>query len=116
MKGGGTTPRPLAVGTLFLKRKFIMELEKKGFILRWDLVGTGFVVTDKKEVFFLHYTDIKQGANLASIGQPIQFNVAPARPGKRFPRAVDAVVGWADDANTAPAAAAVASTNGGNQQ
>lgn len=90
-----------------------METEKKGFILRWDfLLGTGFVATDKKEVFFLHYSSIVQGAERVSIGQPVQFNAAPPRPGKRFPRATDVIVGWADDANTAPAAA---STNGGTR-
>lgn len=82
-----------------------METEKRGFILRWDyLLGTGFVVTDKKEVFFLHYSSIKQGADLAAIGQPVQFNAAPPRPGKRFPRATDAIVGWPEANTDAPTA------------
>lgn len=80
-----------------------MEREKQGFIYTWSLLKNGFVVTSSKEVFFLHFSAITQGADLAEIGQPVEFDVAPPRPGKRYPRAVNVIVGPSE------------STNGGRQ-
>lgn len=90
-----------------------MEREKKGFIYSWSPLQNGFVITPGKEIFFLHFTAIVQGADRAEIGQPVEFDVAPARPGKRYCRAVNAVIGCEP---AKPAAPAATSTNGGNQQ
>jgi cold shock CspA family protein len=64
-----------------------------GQIYTWSLLGYGFVLADKKDLYFLHYSDIKEGMDLVAVRQPITFDVAPALPGKKYPRAINAVVG-----------------------
>jgi hypothetical protein len=64
-----------------------------GTIYTWSLLGWGFVLANKKDLYFLHHSDIKQGADLIVARQQVQFDVAPPLPGKRYPRAINAIVG-----------------------
>ncbi len=66
-----------------------------GIIYNPTLRGYAFVVVDEKDVYFLHYSNIKKGENLIAAGQSVTFDVLPALPGKRYPQAINAVVGGA---------------------
>jgi hypothetical protein len=66
-----------------------------GEIYTWSLLGYGFVLADKKDLYFLHYSDIKEGMDLVALKQPVVFDIAPALPGKKYPRAINAIVGGA---------------------
>jgi hypothetical protein len=65
-----------------------------GQIYTWSLVGWGFVLANGKDLYFLHFSDIVEGADLVAVKQPVEFDVAPALPGKRFQRAVNARIGY----------------------
>jgi cold shock CspA family protein len=71
----------------------------QGTIYSPTLLGYAFVVANEKDVFFLHYSNIKKGAHLIAVGQTVTFDVAPPLPGKRYPQAINAVVG--DDTTSA---------------
>jgi hypothetical protein len=59
-------------------------------------------VSDGKDVYFLHHSEIVEGRDFVVIGQPVEFDVAPALPGTKFARAVNAKIG-----QPAPSSAAV---------
>jgi hypothetical protein len=65
---------------------------KEGYITTWSPLQYGFVVINQ-EVFFLHWSEIKEGADKAVAGAKVKFEVAPALPGKRYPKAINVVVG-----------------------
>ena len=50
-------------------------------------------MSDGKDVYFLHHSEIVEGRNFVVIGQPVEFDVAPALPGTKFARAVNAKIG-----------------------
>jgi cold shock CspA family protein len=64
-----------------------------GEIYTWSLLGYGFVLVNRKDLYFLHESAIKQGADKIAIGERVEFEVAPPLVGKKHPRAVDATVG-----------------------
>jgi hypothetical protein len=67
-------------------------MKREGQIYTWSLLQYGFVVVGQ-EVFFLHSLEIIQGADKTVIGAKVIFDVAPPLPGKRYQRAVNAIVG-----------------------
>jgi len=67
----------------------------KGFIYSWSLLGFGFVLVNNKDLYFLHVSDIQQGKDLVAKWQTVSFDTAPPLPGKKYPRAINAVVGGA---------------------
>ena len=66
-----------------------------GEIYTWSLLGYGYVLANKNELYFLHHSAIKEGMDLVAIKQPVVFDVAPALPGKKHLRAINAIVGGA---------------------
>jgi hypothetical protein len=66
-----------------------------GEIYTWSLLGYGFVLANKKDLYFLHHSDIKEGLDLVAIKQQVVFDTAPALPRKKHPRAINAVIGGA---------------------
>jgi hypothetical protein len=64
-----------------------------GEIYTWSLLGYGFVLVDGKEIYFLHQDGIKQGGDKVAVRQRVEFEVAPPLAGKKYPRAINAVVG-----------------------
>jgi hypothetical protein len=66
-----------------------------GEIYTWSLLGYGFVLANKKDLYFLHHSDIKEGMDLVAIKQPVVFDTDPALTGKKYPRAINAIVGGA---------------------
>jgi hypothetical protein len=64
-----------------------------GQIYTWSLLGWGFVVVNGKDLYFLHSSEIKEGMDKITIKQWVKFDAAPAMPGKKYPRATNAVVG-----------------------
>jgi len=64
-----------------------------GQIYTWSLLGYGFVLANKKDLYFLHHSDIKEGMELVAQWQPVKFDAAPPLPGKKHPRAINAVIG-----------------------
>jgi hypothetical protein len=66
-----------------------------GQIYTWSLLGYGFVLANKKDLYFLHHSDIKEGMDLVAQWQPVTFDTAPPLPGKKHPRAINAVIGGA---------------------
>ena len=66
-----------------------------GQIYTWSLLGYGFVLANKKDLYFLHHSDIKEGMELVAQWQPVKFDTAPPLPGKKHPRATNAVIGGA---------------------
>jgi hypothetical protein len=69
-------------------------MKRKGYIYTWSPLQYGFIVIGR-EIFFLHGSEIIQGADKARTGAEVEFAVAPPLPGKQHPRAVNAVVGGA---------------------
>ena len=67
----------------------------QGQIYTWSLLGYGFVLVNGKDLYFLHHSGIKQGAELIAVKQPVQFDVAAPLLGKKYPRAINAVIGGA---------------------
>ena len=67
----------------------------EGQIYIWSLLGYGYVLANGKDLYFLHHSAIKQGADLVAARQWVSFDVAPPLPGKKYPRAVNAIVGGA---------------------
>ncbi len=67
----------------------------QGQIYTWSLLGYGFVLVNGKDLYFLHHSGIKQGAELIAVKQPVDFDVAAPLPGKKYPRAINAVIGGA---------------------
>lgn len=65
----------------------------QGQIYTWSLLGYGFVLVGGKDLYFLHHSGIRQGAELIAVKQPVRFDVAPPLPGKKYPRAINAVIG-----------------------
>lgn len=66
-----------------------------GQVYTWNLLGYGFVLVGKKEIYFLHLDNVVQGADEVKVGATVEFDAAPARAGKKYPQAVNAVVGGA---------------------
>jgi hypothetical protein len=64
-----------------------------GEIYTWSLLGYGYILANRKDLYFLHSSEIKEGMDLVAIKQSVVFDVAPALPGKKHPRAINAVVG-----------------------
>jgi cold shock CspA family protein len=54
--------------------------------------GFGFVVTDKRESFCLHLTEIVEGPLIPAVGSLVEFDVKPPLPGKQHPNAVNAKI------------------------
>ena len=52
-----------------------------------------FVVTADGEIFFLHFNNIQKGAVKAAPGAHVTFDTVAPLPGKKYPMAVNAVVG-----------------------
>lgn len=48
---------------------------------------------DQHTIFFLHKTDVKAGREKIAVGVPLTFEPQPPFPGKKYPRAVAAVIG-----------------------
>ncbi len=67
-------------------------MKREGRIYTWSLLQYGFIVIGQ-EIFFLHGSEIIQGADKAAIGAKVEFEVAPPLAGKRHPRAIKAIVG-----------------------
>jgi len=65
---------------------------KEGQIYTWSPLRYGFIIIEK-EIFFLHDSEIVEGADRAAIGMKVTFDVAPPLAGKRHPRAVNAIIG-----------------------
>lgn len=65
-----------------------------GEIYSWSLLGYGYVIVGQ-ELYFLHASNIKDGAHKVAVRQRVEFEVAPALAGKKYPRAVNAIVGGA---------------------
>jgi len=64
-----------------------------GEIYSWSLLGYGFVLVDRKDLYFLHESNIKEGADKVAVRQRVEFEVAPPLAGKKYSRAVNAIVG-----------------------
>jgi len=67
-------------------------MKRKGLIYTWSLLQYGFIV-DGKEIFFLHGSEILEGAEKATVGAKVEFEVGPPFPGKKYPKALKVVVG-----------------------
>ncbi len=67
-------------------------MEREGYIYSWSPFQHGFIVIGK-EIFFLHGTEIIKNADKARTGAKVSFDVAPPLAGKKYPRAVNAVIG-----------------------
>jgi len=66
--------------------------KREGYIYNWSPLKWGFVIIGQ-EAFFLHGSEIIQGADKARIGAKVEFEVAPPLPGKQHPRAINVIVG-----------------------
>jgi cold shock CspA family protein len=65
-----------------------------GQIYTWSLLGWGYILAaNGKDLYFLHYSNIKQGADLVAAKQHVRFDVNPPLPGKKHPRAINVIVG-----------------------
>jgi cold shock CspA family protein len=52
----------------------------------------GFVLTEQRQTYFLHITKIVAGPLIPTVGSLVEFEVAPALPGKPLPNAVNAKI------------------------
>ena len=63
----------------------------------WNMV----LGENQQDIYFMHKSDVRKGKERISVGVPVQFDTAPPFPGKKHPRAINAVVG--DVGASAPA-------------
>ena len=66
---------------------------REGRIYTWSPLQYGYIIIGQ-EIFFLHGSEI-QNAGEAVIGARVSFEVAPPLAGKKYPRAINAVIGGA---------------------
>lgn len=65
----------------------------QGLLAFWNKERAfGFVITDRRETFFLHITQIVDGPLIPTVGSVVEFDVQPALPGKKLPNAVNAKI------------------------
>ena len=88
---------PLSIANrFFLYGEPMFEQNVSGYVYKLSPLGWIYVLADADgKAYFLHRDAIKEGADLVAVGQPVRFDVAPAFPGGKYPRAINAVVGWA---------------------
>ena len=55
----------------------------------WNLV----LGENQQDIYFLHKSDVRKGRERISVGVLVNFDSAPPFPGKKHPRAINAVVG-----------------------
>ena len=66
---------------------------REGRIYTWSPLQYGFIIIGQ-EIFFLHGSEL-QNPGEAVIGAKVSFEVAPPLAGKKYPRAINAVIGGA---------------------
>jgi hypothetical protein len=69
------------------------EQNVSGHVYKVSPLGWIYVLSLDGKAYFLHPDQIKQGKDLAAVGQPVKFDVAAAFPGGKHPRAINAVIG-----------------------
>jgi hypothetical protein len=63
-----------------------------GRMFSWSLKGWGLVCIGPV-LYFLHASEIREGQDKITVGQSVLFTPAPALPGKKHPRAMNAYIG-----------------------
>jgi hypothetical protein len=67
----------------------------EGRLQTWSPLLYGFIIISS-DIFFLHFSEIAEGIEKATIGAKVTYDVAPPLAGKRHRRAVNAIVGGAN--------------------
>jgi hypothetical protein len=71
----------------------MFEQNVSGYIYKLSPLGWIYVLSNADgKAYFLHRDAIKAGADLVQVGQPVRFDIAPAFPGGKYPRAINAVI------------------------